>query len=103
MPLSWNYSLAMLAIISSCDVPALQHGAHLAAVVALLARFLGEILDQLGFEGYELVLERQVALFPHVLRDYELLDDGVLGCEVLVADLLQLVQDFVVLRSVLHS
>ena len=87
----------------SCDVLALQHGAHLAAAVALLAHFLGELLGQLGFEGYELVHERQVALFHHVLRDYELLDDVVLGCEVLVADLLQLVQDFVFLRSILHN
>ena len=87
----------------SCDVLTLQHGAHLAAAVALLAHFLGELLGQLGFEGYELVHERQVALFHHVLRDCELLDDVVLGCEVLVADLLQLVQDFVFLRSILHN
>ena len=87
----------------SCDVLALEHRAHLAAVVALLAHFPGELLDQLGFEGYELVLERQVALLAHVLRDDELLDGVVLGCEVFVADLLQLVQDFVVLGSVLHN
>jgi hypothetical protein len=87
---------------SGVDPLLLEHLPDLLAVVHLLPQLLGELLDEAGLHGHQLVLELGVALPAHVDADDQLLDAAVLGLEVLQTDLLERVQHLVVLLRVLH-
>jgi len=86
----------------SIEVLGKQLFSDLRAVVLLFSHFFRDLLHQTGLHVDQLVLEGNVAFSSHVDRNYQLLDQVVLGLEVIQSNLLNAVDCLIVLRCVLY-
>ena len=86
----------------SIEVLGKQLFSDLRAVVLLFSHFFRDLLHQTGLHVDQLVLEGNVAFSSHVDRNYQLLDQVVLGLEVSQSNLLNGVDHLIVLSCVLY-